>query len=118
MTTEERLTFENGREEARASTKATLTAAFIKDNAPAAGEEGSDCGTGPDKCTTETHCCGTATPKENAAGVTTDQIETICAVESTGEYTDSLGREYKHECNGAKALLASATAVLAAVLLM
>lgn len=52
--------------------------------------------------------------------MTTGELTGICVLEvkgSAGSYTDKLGRSYSHEC-GAKALLASATAALAAVFLM
>lgn len=46
----------------------SLAAAWIKNNAPKDGDVGSACNaeTIPAKCTTPTHCCGTATPKEGA----------------------------------------------------
>jgi len=97
-------------------TKSTLTAAWLKTNKPAAGKVGSAC-SATEACTTETHCCGTATPKKVASVDAYDKIEGICADKKLGTYTDGLKRDYTHEC-GAKALLASATAVFAAVFLM
>ena len=102
-----------------AAKKAALTAAFMESNKPAAGsgDEGADCAGETATCG-ESQCCGVSTPKGNAVGVTDGQLEDICVDSTTKKYTDGLGREYTHLCDGAKALLASASALVAAVYLM
>lgn len=94
-----------------------LVAAFMKDNAPASGKDGSTC-SGETECGVETQCCGVSTPEGNSVGVTTGQLDDICVDKTSLKYTDGLGRQYKHMCDGAKALLASASALIAATYLM
>jgi hypothetical protein len=105
--------FEEAAVAAVEATRATLTAAWVEANAPDAGTEGGACSASA-PCTVEPLCCGTATPTSNAVGVTTGEITGICADKT---YTDGLAREYGHVC-AAKALLASATAIFAAALLL
>lgn len=107
-----RETFDAAQADAQAKLKSTLTVAWVKDNKPVAGEAGSAC-SASNKCTDKTHCCGTATPKGNAAGSTDGQIEGVCA-SKTGTLTfPKIGKEYTHVC-GAKALIAGAATLLAA----
>ena len=101
-----------------ATKKAALTAAFMESNKPAAGsgEVGADCrGTDNEKkdCA-EDQCCGVA---ENA-NTEVDDIEFICLDSTAKVFTDGLGRDYTINCDGAKALLASASALVAAVYFM
>jgi hypothetical protein len=113
---EGRSTFDTSNSEQEKAEKSKLTAAWLEKTAPAAGAAGSKC-SATNACTTAEHCCGTATavPKE---GVTAyPEITGICVDKVLAKYTDDLARDYTHEC-GAKALLASATAIFAAVFMM
>jgi len=84
-------------------------------NKPTGAAEGAPCTL--TTCGAATQCCGTSTPEANAVGVTDGQLKDVCVDKTTLKYTDGLGREYSHQC-GAKALLASASALLAAAFLM
>lgn len=112
MTVEERSEFKKGREEKVKSLESTLAAAWLKDNAPKAGEEGSECSSSSVKCSNPDHCCGTGTPKVGA--FVNDKLENICAA-NAGEmiYRNDLGEEYDFECS-AKKMVATAAACLAA----
>jgi len=97
--------------------KASLTAAWISSNTPAAGAAGSACSK-TSKCTDKLHCCGTATPNSAATANGAVELTGVCATKSTGSYTnEELGLTYTHVC-GAKALIATATTLLAAAYLM
>jgi len=109
MTAAERTTYEKGREEEVAALESTLAVAWLKDNAPTSGAEGSSCETSV--CTTSTHCCGTSTPKTGA--YVTPTLDDICVDSTTLKFTDGLGREYDHVCSSAAKLLLS-VATLAA----
>ena len=86
---------------------------WIKENRPPAGEAGSAC-SAQTKCTDAAHCCGTLTPAANAEGATEGEVTGACADKETGTFTNAiLGIEYTHIC-GAKQLIASSTALLAA----
>lgn len=107
-----RETFDEAQETETEKEKNALAVAWLDDNKPAAGEPGSSCGTG---CTTDGHCCGTSTPKDNADGVTDGQATNVCS--ATTGWTDGLGTEYTHVC-AAKKLIATATALFAVAALM
>lgn len=109
MTDAERTEYEKGREDEISALESTLAAAWLSDNAPADGQAGSSCATSV--CSTETHCCGTSTPKSGA--YVTATLEDICADSTSLLYTDGLGRQYDHVCSYA-AKLALSVATLAA----
>lgn len=98
-------------------TRLSLSAAWIKANAPKANTAGFAC-TKLAKCTkivakAETLCCGTATrDTKAAASVPAAPSGTICNTKAATKYTDGLGNVYTYKC-GAQHLLASAAAVLA-----
>lgn len=102
--------------DANAQQKATLTAAWIADNKPEAGELGSSC-SATAKCTGANHCCGTGIPSSNAAGVTAGQVEGMCGDKTTKVYTDALGIAYNHTC-GAQKIIATVTALFTAAFFM
>ena len=77
---------------------------------------GSKCST-VNKCTELNHCCGTATPKSNDAGVTTGEITGLCHLEEENIFIDSFLTPYKFAC-GAHKILATAATILAASYLM
>lgn len=118
MTVAERETFDAARVETVAQLESSLAAAWIDNNKPAAGAEGSACGEG-NKCTKETQCCGDSKPK---AGNTGSELKTICVTSTdkkVGSYTDGLGRGYDHTCaKGAQMLTAGAAFAAAAFALM
>jgi hypothetical protein len=107
-----RSAWDSSQDENKKAEKATLTAAWKEANKPADGEAGSACSK-TDKCSTASHCCGTATPK--LAGE--NEITGVCADKVSHEFTDKLGFEYTHVC-AAQRLFAAAGAVLAATYLM
>jgi len=107
-----RETFDEAQVEETDKEKNALAVAWLDDNKPAAGEPGSSCGSG---CTTEGHCCGTSTPKENASGDTAGQATNVCS--TTSGWIDGLGTKYTHVC-AAKKLLATATALFAVAAFM
>jgi len=111
---EAREAWDEEQETETASTKDAITNAWLEDNKPAAGEAGSSCAAGG-SCTTSTHCCGTSTPSDNAAGVTDGQLSNTCA--TTAGWTNGLGTSYNHVC-AANKLIATATAIFAAAYLM
>lgn len=103
-------------------TRATLSAAWTKANAPAANTPGYSCAT--TKCTKldaakkETLCCGTATRAATAkAFVPAAPTGKICNTKTLTSYTDAFGNAYAFKC-GAQALAASAAAALAVASLM
>jgi len=100
--------------------KATLTAAWLKDNKPAAGKFFAAC-SATLKCTEaatgKTACCGTATPKANKAGETAGVQKSVCGSNVSAQ-SNALGDEFTFKCSGAQQLLASAGAVLAAAYLL
>jgi len=112
MTASERTTFESGRTSDIAALESTLAVAWLEDNVPAAGEEGSSCET--TACTTSTHCCGTSTPRTGA--YVNPTLENIC-VDSTGnlEYT-LLDITYDHVCGSGAYKMAATMAATAAAL--
>jgi len=68
-------------------------------------------------------CCGTFTPKTNAAGVTTGQETGRCGYKNgammvpatiKADYTDIFGVEYTHKC-GAKYLAAAGAMIATAI---
>lgn len=118
MTAAERTSFDAARVETVARLESSLAAAWIDNNKPAAGAEGSACDA-DNKCTKETMCCGDSKPN---AGNTGTEIKTICVTSTdkeTGTYTDGLGRGYAHTCaKGAQMLTAGAAFAAAAFALM
>jgi len=104
-------------------TRATLSAAWTKANAPTANTPGFACSKTA-KCTkldakkVETLCCGTATRASTAkAFVPAAPSGTICNTKTLTSYTDAFGNAYAFKC-GAQALAASAAAALAVASLM
>lgn len=97
-------------------TISALSAAWIEENVPEAGNPGSSC-SGASKCAGVDLCCGTATPKTNAPGVSNGQREGVCASKTEMAFTDSLGMEFSHVC-GAQKLIAAGAAILAAAYLI
>lgn len=95
---------------------AALTAAWINENKPKSGKPGSEC-SAAEKCAGIDHCCGTATPANNAPGVTIGQRDGVCASKTDRRFTDSLGMEFAHVC-GAQKLVAAVASILAATYLM
>jgi len=103
--------------EAEKKTKATLSAAWLKANPPKAGEMGFSCLPPAAKTACGTMCCGNATPKGNDFSVTTGQLKMVCGSKTTEVFKNALGDEFIFKC-GAKHLVASAGAILAAAYLM
>jgi len=122
----EREAFDSEWEDKVAREKSGLAAAWVKENAPDAGEEGSPCEGGTPqsegesavdsllgalsteygKCSDEAQCCGDATQ----TGDSTNKLENICINKTTLKYTDILDREYTHVCQAAKLFAAAAAA--------
>jgi len=115
MTSAERTAFDEARVEEVAKLESSLAAAWIADNKPAAGKEGSACA--EDKCTDEKMCCG-----DSKAKIDGDDLKKICVTSTdkkTGTFTDGLGRGYDHTCaTGAKFLSAAAAFATASYALM
>jgi hypothetical protein len=124
MVPNERDIFDAAQKEEKKKLKATLTAAWVKDNTPAAGQAGSSCASA-NPCAGENHCCGTATPKgasgsfsfPNVSGNVDGKLENVCADKTVLAFTNEIGIEYSHVC-GASKLIATAGALLATVFLM
>jgi hypothetical protein len=118
MTAAERTSFDTARVETVARLESSLAAAWIDNNKPAAGAEGSACDA-DNKCTKDTMCCGDSKPN---AGNTGSELKTICVTSTdkeTGTFTDGLGRGYSHTCaKGAQMLTAGAAFAAAAFALM
>jgi len=117
MDDSERAAFKKGRKDAVAKQESSLTAAWLEEKKPKAGEAGSSCKDA--KCTGKDMCCGTSTPSTNASGVTTGQKEKVCAIAKDG-WSNVLGKKFTHVCasSGAAKLMASAAAAVAAISLM
>jgi len=110
MTDDERAEFDKESQDRKKGLESTLAAAWLKDHAPQAGEEGSDCSV--NKCTNPNHCCGTSTPQEGAW--VNEKLEKICGNKIMKKYEDVLGSKYDHVCEGAQKVMATAAAALVA----
>lgn len=110
MTDDERATFDKESLDRKDALESTLAAAWLKDHAPKAGEEGSDCSV--TKCTNPNHCCGDSTPQEGA--FVNKKLEKICGNKIMKKYEDALGSKYDHVCQGAQKVMATAAAALVA----
>jgi len=110
MTDEERGAFDEARVSEIKASESSLAAAWMEDNEPTAGNEGSSCAV--NKCTDPDHCCGTSTRKVGAN--VNDPLENICVDSTDLAYTDGLGREYTHVCNSFAKGLTTATAAAVA----
>jgi len=81
------------------------------------GALGFDCtGTASGKCVAEKQCCGPATPKANKAGDVAGQRQ-VCNTPTLTTFKDKALAEFTFKC-GAKQLVASAGAILAAAYYM
>jgi len=128
----EREAFVNAYKVKNAELESALAAAWVKENAPDAGEDGSPCEGGNSssdslvdsligavareygKCTKETQCCGDLTNKAD----NTIKMENVCVDKTALAYTDVLGREFEHKCLAAKLFAAAAAAASLATSLM
>jgi len=82
MTASERATFESGRASDISALESSLAVAWLEDNVPASGEEGSSCETVA--CGASTQCCGTSTPRTGA--YVNPTLENICVDSTSLEY--------------------------------
>lgn len=134
MDDDEREAFNTNWDEEQQAKKSALAAAWVKENMPGAGEEGSACDGGSTdssndsmvdallgeqggtygKCTTETQCCGDSTQTDDD----TNKLENVCVDSTSLSYTDPLGRTYTHVCQAAKLFAAAAAAATLCTSLM
>lgn len=141
MTVEARAAFDKARLDETERLEASLAAAWVKDQQPAAGLEGSSCeadvtedslvegviegvlggATGPkadpSKCTDQAHCCGDS---RRTDGANIAPLENICVSKTALTYTDGLGQTYNHTCKelATKVAATAAAAIVAAYSLM
>lgn len=114
MTADDITEFKKTWDEESKKEASSLAAAWIKNNVPKDGEVGSACNeeTIPAQCTSPTHCCGTATPKQ---GAFVKEKKTLCAIRNRAVYEDQLGEEFTFLCQEMAKTIAATAATAGAL---